>query len=55
MRMDSAGWVEFLLNEIQNAERTEKELMGLPRTPCDAHSCRSATVGSIRVARRAGR
>ena len=26
MRMDSAGRVEFLLKEIQKAERTEKEL-----------------------------
>ncbi len=26
MRMDSVGRVEFLLNEIQKAERTEKEV-----------------------------
>ena len=26
MRLDSAGRVEFLLKEIQQAERTEKEL-----------------------------
>ena len=26
MRMDSAGRVEFLLNEIQKSERTKKEL-----------------------------
>ena len=35
MRLDSAGRVEFLLQEIQKAERTKKELMELHRTPCD--------------------
>ena len=35
MRMDSVERVEFLLKEIQKSERSEKDLMGLPRTPRD--------------------
>ena len=33
MRLDSAGRVEFLLKEIQKAERTEKELWDFIERP----------------------